>query len=1386
MESSLENLPPRDAGTQTNPLALPQQRLWFLHQFDPQSAGHNLSRGLLVSGSVNVDAMEKAIRAIMARHRVLGTVFPSREGKPVPVVTETGSLGFTQMDLRAHTADERQRDTERLLREEAQRPFDLARGPLLRALLLRLAQEEYALLVTAHEIVFDEESADILFQELGVFYDAFCAGQPLPSGTLPVQYWDVILAQCDPAHETISEDDLGYWKEKLRGSLPLLELPADRPRPPVRTASGARQIFALSSELVEGLKRFSQDAGVTLFTTLLAAFAVLLHRYTQQEDILIGSPLTGRTRPETAHLIGRFERTLVLRTDLSHQPSFTMLLRHASEVLSEALAHQNILFEQLLETLQPDRSLSHTPLFQAMFALWPRRAEVRMRGLTAQRFDVHNGSAKVDLALSLLETSGGLQGEIEYSLDLFEASRIARMAVHYETLLRNILADPQQAIYALPFMPEWERRQLLEEWNQTVRTYPTDQPLHELVEAQVARTPESIAVIFENDRLTYGELDRRANQLAHHLLRQGVAPEVRVGLFVERSLDMVIALLGILKAGGAYVPLDPMYPKPRLAFMIEDSGVPVLLTQERLLGKLPEHRARVICLDRDWPRIAKEKTDDAQGGVTGENLAYVIYTSGSTGQPKGVMVPHRGVTNVLWSMREQPGVSARDVLPAITTLSFDIAALELFLPLLVGATVVVLSREVASDGRRLLAAMTDTGATILQGTPATWRLLLEAGWHEREGLRMLCGGEALSRDLAVVLLERGTQLWNLYGPTESSIYSTACEVSAADTTVPIGRPIANTEIYLLDRHLQPVPVGVPGEIYIGGAGLARGYLNRPDLTAKRFIPHPFSVEPGARLYKTGDQARYRSDGQIEYLGRLDHQVKVRGFRIEPEEIELALKAHPGVREVVVAAREHAPGDKRLVAFVVPRETDVPPRTLPQTLRRFLLEKVPEYMVPSAFVLVERLPLTPSGKVDRQALPWPEQRRPPLINAFVKPQDSLQYELAEIWEGLLGVAPVGIRDSFFELGGDSLLAVRMMYRIEEILGKKLPLATLFAGATIEHLAKAILQHKDVDFQSSLVSIQTGGAQRPFFFLHGDLNGGGFYCARLARALGPDQPFYALQPHGLDGNQVPAAIEAMAASHLETLQAFQPQGPYLLGGHCNGGLVAFEMARRLKKQGHKVDLLIVMAASAVNRRFRFLRRVTAALGKGLRLTSGQELECFLTLRSWILRNLPRLERFSQLRASEKWRLLVKKTRRGIQRVTGSLSLRGQGADSSGSPNASQSIEDLWDHRQWEIMQSYEKAMAAYIPSPYEGRVTVFWPREEPAECVGDPTMGWHHVAREVEVHLLPGGHLTSITKYIEVVGERLKSCLLKAEKLAILTLIQLCPDLGMDLCFLECLI
>ena len=1150
------------------PLSFAQERLWFLHQLAPQSSAYNIPAAVRLAGPLDKAALTFSLDQLVKRHESLRTTFTEIAGRLTQVIHPSFTLKVSEIDLRSLPQDRRMGEAVRAVTDEARHPFDLIKGPLIRAVVVQLGDEDHVLAVNMHHIISDQWSFGVISRELVQCYNDFCEGHVTSSQALSIQYADFSHWQRQWLRGEVLESQLSYWKKQLVG-IPVLALPSDRPRPALQTFRGTYLSLDLPRSLVEGLKRLSLNEGVTLYMTFLAAFLTLLHRYTGQEDIAIGSPIANRHRLAIEGLIGSFVNTLVLRTDLSGAPAFRELLARVRDVALGAYAHQDLPFEKLVAELHPDRDIGGIPLVQVLFnfANAPL-GRVDFKHLSWTPFEIDRGAAQFDLSLTI-DPVISRKVHLEFNTDLFESTTAVRILRHYRTLLESIVAGPEVRISELQLLAEGERRQMLVEWNNTQADYP-ETCVAQLIEAQAARMPQAVAVVFNGETLSYGQLNARANQLARHLQQLGVGPEVLVAVCMERSLDMLVSLIGIMKAGGAYVPLDPGFPNQRQSFMLANSQASVLLTQRHLAEGLPDHRAHLVLVDTEWEAIRRQSPENLLPMAKPGNLAYVIYTSGSTGQPKGVEIEHRALVNCLESMRREPGLTERDVLLSVTTLSFDIAGLELYLPLLAGARVVLVSREEAVDGVRLMRLLRSTGATTMQATPATWRLLLQAGWEGSPGLKILCGGEALSRDLAEALLKRGASVWNMYGPTETTIWSTVNKVESEEGPVSIGRPIANTQVYILDSMLQPVPVGISGELCIGGDGLARGYLASPQLTAEKFVVSPF-IRGGQRIYKTGDLARWLSDGCIECLGRTDHQIKIRGFRVELGEIESVLVKDSTVQQCVVVPREDTPGEKRLVAYIVPQHGQRPNVA---ELRQRLREQLSDYMVPTAFVILEALPLTPNGKVNRLALPPPHEVRPEVSTPQVAPRNRLEIQLVAIWEQVLGVSGIGVRENFFELGGHSLLALRIFGEIERSLGRRLPMVTLFQAPTIEQLADILTQEAWSASWNSLIAIQTGGGLPPFFAVPG-LGGNVLGFLEFAKLLGPDQPFYGLQSRGLDGIEKPfTRIEDMAAHYINEIRQVQPEGPYYLGGTCIGGVVAYEMAQQLQEQGHKVSLLTLM--------------------------------------------------------------------------------------------------------------------------------------------------------------------------------------------------------------------
>jgi amino acid adenylation domain-containing protein len=1346
IEETLEIIRPL-AQTSQIPLSLAQQRLWFLYQMEPQSSAYNIPLALELKGKVDVSVLQQAITEIVRRHQALRTNFLVVEDTPIQVINAAVTMTLPIIELQALSEIERELKYQRLATEEADRGFNLTEDSLLRSTLVQLSDDTQVLLVTMHHIIADGWSLEVFTQELASLYSDFIQGQSSSIPELSLQYGDFAAWQRQWSQTEAFSAQVAYWEQQLASLPALLELPTDHPRPAVQTFAGRVEGFSLGEQLTQKLQHLSQRCGATLFMTLLAALATLLSRYSNSKDIVIGSPIANRHRQELEPMIGFFVNTLVLRTNLEENPSFEQLLAQVRKMTLDAYAHQDVPFDKLVEILQPERSLSHNPLFQVMFILQNGTAKAKqMSDVTVTPKAVEQVTAQFDLTLSMEETHQGLRGFWQYNSDLFEPETIKRMTGHFQVLLEAIVAEANTSVMALPLLTAAERYQLLDQWNDTERVFAHELCIQQLIEAQVARTPHQMAVVFEEQQLTYQELNQKANQLARHLQQLGVTTETLVGVSMERSIEMLIALLAVLKAGGAYVPLDPHYPPDRLALMVEDSGLSILLTKQESANVIPDYSGQTVCLDTQWHEIASNLGDDLNTSVQPHNLAYIIYTSGSTGKPKGVQLEHRGVVNFLQSMQTEPGISTEDILLAVTSISFDIAVLELFLPLLVGAKVIIAAQQVTGDANQLLELMLRTEATIMQATPATWRMLAAARWQEMPALKMLCGGEPLPHDLAKLMLQKCSSLWNVYGPTEATVWATVYEVKSDFDSIPIGHPLANTQVRILDAHGQLVPIGVAGEIHLGGVQLARGYLNRPDLTAERFILNPNN--PSERLYKTGDLGRYLADGNVECLGRIDNQVKIRGFRIELGEIESHLGSHSVVSNCVVVAREDVPGDKRLVAYIV-AENNVP---TVKELRQFLELTLPQYMIPSHFVILERFPLTPNGKVDRRALPVPELETS--TENFIAPRNELEQKLAKIWQSVLNLETISVQDNFFELGGHSLLAVQLFDKIEKTFQRKLPLATLFQAPTIETLGE-ILASGEMNVWDSLVLLKRGNLnQAPLFLVH-DADGETMLYSGLANHLQDERPVYGIRPYSQEGFPIMhTRIVDMVNYYIQEIRKVQPQGPYLLGGLCAGGVLAFEIGCQLQAQGEQVPFVAIIDAIDVqelnfdnyilqNR----MSRLSNTIGKKSESNDKRQIGSVLKTLINKIKNFLVYETNTQVETFKK-KLQIKLFRYYLDR---GLAL----------PQFCRHIS---------VRSVYEMAREEYTPSIFEGKLTLWraigkidtnQPFDDtPAVSVTkDPLFGWgRRSTNGVESFDIPGGHASMLQEpNVQIMAEKIQACI-----------------------------
>jgi amino acid adenylation domain-containing protein len=1166
------NIIPKVSDRQNLPLSFSQSRLWFLDLLEPNNPAYNIAVAFRLDGKLNRAALQQSLQTIIQRHEVLRTTFDNQDGVPIQVIHPAYPVPLIVTEL------QQAEELQELVRQVITTPFNLRSLPLLRLHLYQLAADSHVFVLVIHHIIADGWSLGLMIKELSLSYTAFCQGEAAKLQPLPIQYADFAHWQRTTFEQTQLPAQLAYWKQKLAGKIEVLELPTDYPRPAIARYQGGTISFTINREISAAFQKLCEAQGATLFMGLLGVFSTLLMRYSRQQDFLIGTPIANRNRKQVEELIGFFVNTIVIKTDLSGNPDFINLLLRIKEETLQAYAHQDVPFERIVEEIQPERNLSHNPLFQVMFVLQNApMGKLELPQLQLTPLELEQVTAKFDLTLLMTETAQGIQGQWEYRTDLFDLATINRMVGHFQNLLASIVANPQQPITALPLLTATEQHQLLVNWNNTQVEYPQDISLHQLFEVQVEKTPDAIALVFENQYLTYVELNKRANQLAHYLQNLGVKPEVVVGICIERSLEMVVGLLGILKAGGAYLPIDSAYPEERINFMIADAQISILLTQEKLLPKLSlQNNAQTICLDSDWETIAQQNIDNPVSGVIADNLAYIIYTSGSTGKPKGVMINHRAICNHMLWMQTTFAFQETDTVLQKTPFSFDASVWEFYAPLLVGGKLIIARPGGHQDVSYLLEIINQQQVTIVQLVPSLLQMLLEQpGIEKCDSLKhIFCGGETLPLVLQESLLSRlSVNLHNLYGPTEACIDATfwTCQADINQKNVPIGRPIHNAKTYILDSNLQPVPIGIPGELYIGGAGLARGYFNRPELTADKFIANPFNHAKLERLYKTGDLVRYLPDGNIEFLGRIDNQVKIRGFRIELGEIEEVLNQHPDVLNAVVITSVDAVGSKKLVAYIVPATEQF---NSVNHLRNFLKSKLPDYMIPSNFVIIDSLPLTPNGKVDRKALDSLNVETKIASSKQILPRTSLEYKLVEIWEEILQISPIGVTENFFDLGGHSLLAIRLIAAIEKRLECNLPVVTLFREGTIEKIAPLIEQERTTSDLDVLVPLQTKGNLPPLFLVH-QAGGYALSYSLLAQNLGQERPIYGLQAQGLDGKQPPLeTIEAMAASYIKAIRAIQPSGPYLLGGHSLGGLIAFEMTVQLEAMGEQVENLLII--------------------------------------------------------------------------------------------------------------------------------------------------------------------------------------------------------------------
>jgi amino acid adenylation domain-containing protein len=1299
---------------QEAPCSHAQRRFWVLDRLDPGDPALNVAVRWRLEGDVPVASVERAFRLILQRHEVLRTYFEPSGGDPVQIVTPRVSFRIPVIDLTSSPEPQALAEAERIAKIEARASFDLSMPPLIRVTLVQIRKDLCFLFVTAHHTVCDGWSIGIIAKEFGEICSAAAAGRFPTLPELPLSYSEFAEWQNEQLRDSESQSEIDYWAAKLKG-MSYFELRTDKPRQPLQTINSDIQSVLLDRRLVADAQTLARSHQCTLFMTVLGALLTLLHRYSGETDIALGTQVVGRDEVELENLVGVFINTLILRGNVDGDPTFAELLARMNDLVIEAFEHQHVPLERLIEILKPKRELNRNPLFSVNFIYQRSFIENATYG-TFKLIDTpsYSPGALYDLNFFMVERPEGWRLSCEYKTDLFEKATVCRMLEHLQNILRAASADPQRRVAAIPLLSAAERNQLLVDLNRTETPFPSHLTLPEMFAAQAAKTPADVALIFEDRTLSYAELDTRSNKLAHHLRKLGVGPETLVAICAERSLELIVGLQGIHKAGGAYVPLDPQYPRDRLEFMLRDSGATVLLTQEALLRRLPAAGAQVVCLDRDQRLIEEQPASAPPLTARPDNLAYLIYTSGSTGKPKGAMNTHRAIVNRLVWMQEAYRLSSADRVLQKTPISFDVSVWELFWPLLYGAQMVLARPGGHQDPSYLAEVIERQRVTVMHFVPSMLSVFLQRAELRRvRSLRhTFCSGEALSVDTQNRFLRSlPGKLHNLYGPTEAAVDVTAweCQVLDPQASVPIGRPIANIRLYILDARREPTPLGVAGELYIGGVGVARGYLNRPQLSQERFIESPFVK--GERLYRTGDLARYRADGNIEFLGRLDHQVKLRGLRIELGEIEVALREQPGVRDAAVLVRELAPGDQRLIAYFVSTATAA---VAADALRSSLAARLPDYMVPAAFVRLEVLPLTPNGKLDRASLPLPQAA----ASAAAAPQnfDETETRLAALWRAVLRCGEVSRSDNFFELGGHSLLAAQLLVKIEAEFGRRLTLAAMFKSPSIGEQAKLLRRKDDRDFDfRQVVKLQPNGSRPPIISIH---NTGIFFG--LCKHLGTDQPFTSLQlfDPSLRDASLPETIEDIAAAYLQLIKRIQPTGPYIFAGWCIAGIIAFEVARQLQATTGESATLLIMDTWAPG----YLRRLPRLRSK----LADYSYRLQLIGIDWrkVLSGKQTLAGF----------LMNRQTVKKLRRLCGI----GNTEESPHQVDFNVMSDETYDRR---LLEHLERAARGYEAQAAELKVSLFRSSQEPRGLFLEYDMGWRTLAlRGADVTLIEGDHTT----------------------------------------------
>jgi amino acid adenylation domain-containing protein len=1306
-----------DSGRDEFPLSSSQRRIWFMENLNPEMTAYNLPLDYRIIGDLDIEVLEGTLDYLIQRHESFRTIFPKVNGEPVQKVLPACSANLSIVQLEKETKEKIPALIRKHSLENACHKFNLETGPLFRFQLLMTGKKEFIFLINIHHIISDAISLGIFMDEIRQVYSSLIKHETVNLPKIPVSYTDFALFQEQWVKGEEYKNQLEFWKTGLSGIPDALQLPLDFHRPKKATFNGKEYHFSIDAELKEKLIDLSKKTGTGLSMPLLSAFAVLLYRYSSQEDFVLGFPVANRMYPELDLVTGVFINTLPIRFTFPDEITFSDVVRNATRKFLSAYENQEVPVERLVEELKVKRTMNLNPLFQVLFNyLTGFQEEIQLSGATMQLLRGERVSSQFDLTLTVNDYQHQFDFAFEYNTDLFREETIARMSGHFLTILRAIADNEDLNIKAIPMLTEQEHNLILNQWNNTQVDYPSEKCIHHLFEEQVIHTPDSIAVVFENKQLTYMELNAKANRLAHYLVKKGAKEGAIVALCLHRSIDMVTALLAISKSGATYLPLDPIYPKARLGLILDDAKPLILVSESSMAASLPETDASILLLDgnEDYSNESSENPDYGNSN----NIAYILYTSGSTGKPKGVQIKHHSVINLVCSMSKSLKVTSQDILLAVTTISFDIAEMEIYLPLFTGAKLVIASEDTAMNVELLKNKIDETEVTLFQATPVTFRMLVLNGWKGKQDLKLVCGGEAFSKELAKDLLPRCKEVWNAYGPTETTIYSVIKKINFEDCVgegyVPIGRPIDNTRLYVLNPKLEPVPVGIAGELYIGGEGVSTGYLNLTEVTGERFIADPFTRDPDSMIYKTGDMVHYFPDGNLMYLNRIDSQVKIRGFRIETGEIESAIAQFVGIRENTVIAWVDEQGEKILVAYYV---TDDISGIDESDLKLYLKEKLPEYMVPTAMVRMQKLPLTANNKVDRKALPEPSVSSLSTSKEYMEPKTPTEKKLAAIWSSILKIEKIGILDNFFEIGGHSMIAVTLIIKIEKEFGIRLPLATLFEQSNIQKLSKVIENGIEPDKWRSLVPLRPVGSKKPLFLVHG-LGLNVLLYTTIISYLDPEQPVFGLQAKGLNGIDKPLeSIEEIASYYISEIMTIESEGPFQLAGYSLGGIIAFEMGHQLTEMGKKVSFigLLDAVAEGSDNHLSIFRQI---------ISKGNYLLNYLVWNiSYFFKN-PDESMFSVIK--RRWRGLRKKVR-GLD-----IKVNKDDMVSKGERN------ELPKYLR-KVHRANLRAGRRYILKPYKGAVHLFKAAHQTFYIPDPVNYGWDKYASEgVIIHEIPGEH------------------------------------------------